>query len=276
MEKSAPMYENFLKEYGSDDAINKYTSRTAGYGISYLLNHDYAEVYLPVVDSVLQSRPQQPLRLLEFGCGAGMNIIHLVSLLEGRGIQVESAEGTDFSARLVDAAKQEAKAFLSPRLAGRVNFYVARNERLLEDMAGARGASTDKLLGSYDLIIGVNTSRYCHRLKKEQDCSADIYRLLRPGGVCIIIDMNDRFPAFRSRLKGLEQNPVECYIPTLEEYASPFETSGFEILQKKHFCWIPHSAGLVLTHFCRLMSPFLNVLARNRAMRSLVVARKPV
>ena len=275
MEESVQMYKNFAEEYGSDEAIRKYTTGTAGYGISYLLDRDYAQIYLRAVDSELRTWPRRPLRLLEFGCGGGMNIIRLVSLLERRGIQVESAQGTDFSARLVRAAEQEAKESLSHRLIGKVNFYVARNECLMEDLAGARATSIEDLADSFDLIVGVNTFRYCHRLTKERDCAADIHRMLRPGGACIIIDMNSRFPVFRSRLKGLDQNPVECYIPTLEEYASPFETSGVAILRKENFCWIPHSAGLVLTHFCRLLSPLFNVVARSRAMRSLVVARKP-
>ena len=274
MGKSSQTYESFLEEYGSDEAIHKYTTGTAGHGISYLLDHDYAEVYLRVVDSSLQTRPRRPLRLLEFGCGGGMNIIHLVSLLERRGVQVQSAQGTDFSPRLVQAAEQEAKTFLPPDVAKKLNFYVARNERLLDDLAAASGTPVENLVGSFDLIVGVNTFRYCHRLKKEQECATDIHRLLRPGGVCVNIDMNSRFPAFRSRLKRLDQNPAECYLPTLEEYASPFQTAGFEIIRKENFCWIPHSAGRALTLFYRLLSPLLNLVARSRAMRSLVVARK--
>lgn len=275
MEKSLEMYKNFTEEYGSDDAIRKYTSGTAGYGISYLLDRDYAQIYLRAVDSELQTQPRRPLRLLEFGCGGGMNIIRLVALLERRGIQVESAQGTDFSARLVHAAEHEAKALLSSELAGKVSFCVARNECLLDDLTAARGTSTEELNGSFDLIIGVNTFRYCLRLKKERECAADIYRMLRPGGVCINIDMNNRFPAFRSRLRDMERNQAECYIPTLEEYASPFEACGFEILRRQNFCWVPHSAGVALTQACRFLSPLLNLVARSRAMRSLVVARRP-
>jgi hypothetical protein len=84
MEKSAQMYEKFLEEYSSDWAIRNYTSETAGYGINYLLDNDYAEVYLSVLDSCLRTTPQRPLRLVEFGFGGGMNIIRLVSLLERR------------------------------------------------------------------------------------------------------------------------------------------------------------------------------------------------
>jgi SAM-dependent methyltransferase len=273
MENTEQINEKFLEEYGSADAVRKYTTGTAGFGINYLLRNDYARVYLDAVDSYLRTSPPRPLRLLEFGCGAGMNIITVVSLLEQKGIPVQSAYGTDFSARLVESAVQEAKASLTPELAKKLSFHVARNERLAEDLAVARGKPVADLVGFFDLIIGVNTFRYCHRLGKQQDCAADIYRLLRPGGVCVNIDMNNRFPAFRSHLKH-SADPAECYLPSLEEYATPFKNAGFEIKKKENFCWIPHSAGRSLTNCCRLASPLLNLVARGRAMRSLVVGRK--
>jgi SAM-dependent methyltransferase len=276
MQKTEEMNDKFFEEYVSEDAVRKYTTGTAGFGINYLLRHDYAKVYLSAVDSYLKTSPARPLRLLEFGCGAGMNVISLVSLLEARGIPVEFAYGTDFSPKLVQSAVQEAKASLPPGLVGKLSFHVASNERLAEELAAARGKRVEDLAGSFDLIIGVNTFRYCHRLGKEQECAADIYRLLRPGGVCVNIDMNDRFPAFRSQLKRSVENEAECRIPSLEEYASPFKAAGFELKKKKNFCWIPHSAGRGLTLSCRLMSPVLSLVAPSRAMRSLVVARKPV
>jgi SAM-dependent methyltransferase len=275
MPKTVQMYQKFLEEYASEDAVRKYTSGTAGFGINYLLRNDYARVYLSVVESFLQTLPARPLRLLEFGCGGGMNIISLVSLLEEKRVPVECAYGTDFSPTLVQSALREANASLPPGLAGKLNFLVARNERLTEDLAAARGKPVEDLVGFFDLIVGVNTFRYCHRLGKERDCAADIYRLLRPGGVCINIDMNNRFPAFRSHLKGSVEDSAECYLPSLEEYASPFKTAGFEIVREENFCWIPHSAGLALTLCCRLASPLLSLLAPSRAMRSLIVARKP-
>jgi SAM-dependent methyltransferase len=275
MEKTGLMYEKFLDEYRSEDAVRKYTTGTAGYGITYLLRNDYARIYLDALEYCMRTSPARPLRLLEFGCGAGMNITRLMALLEARALPVECAYGTDFSPRLVEAAEQESKAFLAPRLARKLNFQVARNEQLVQDLAAELEKEIEDLLGSFDLVVGVNTFRYCHRLGKELDCAADIFRLLRPGGVCVIIDMNKRFPAFRSRLKGLDQDSLECYLPSLEEYALPFKTAGFEIIRKGAFCWIPHSAGPALTLGCRLLSPFLNLVARSRAMRSLVVARKP-
>jgi SAM-dependent methyltransferase len=275
MEQTGQLYDKFLDEYVSEDAVRKYITETAGYGITYLLRNDYAQIYLDAIDSYLRTSTARPLRLMEFGCGGGMNITRLVSLLESREVPVECAYGTDFSPRLVQAAEQEAKAFLPRNLAEKLSFRVARNEKLVEDLASELRGGKD-LLGSFDLIVGVNTFRYCHRLGKQVECAVDIYRLLRPGGVCINIDMNNRFPVFRSRLRSHGRNQAECYLPSLEEYVSPFKTAGFEIIKKGNFCWIPHSAGRALTFCCRLGSPFLNLVARERAMRSLVVARKPV
>jgi SAM-dependent methyltransferase len=274
MGKNTQIYDKFLEEYGSEDAIRKYSIGTAGYGINYLLRNDYAKLYLDAVDSFLRTTPPRPLRLLEFGCGAGMNIIGLVSLLEQRGVPVECAYGTDFSSVLVESAKLEAKTALAPALAKKLSFHVARNEQLSEDLATASGKPVAELSGFFDLIIGVNTFRYCHRLGKEKECAADIYRMLRPGGVCVNIDMNNRFPVFRSKFKRAVEDETECYVPTLEEYASPFKAAGFEITKKENFCWIPHSAGRALTLSGRLLSPLLNLVARSRAMRSLIVARK--
>src|SRR5258708_11817343 len=274
MEKTEQINEKFLEEYGSEDAVRKYSTETAGYGINYLLRNDYAGVYFDAVDSYWRTSPPRPLRLLEFGCGVGMNIITLVSLLEQKGISVECAYGTDFSSRLVESAVREAKGSLTPQLAKKLSFHVARNEQLAEDLAAASGKPVAQLTGFFDLILGVNTFRYCHRLGKEQDCAADIYRLLRPGGVCVNIDMNNRFPAFRSHLRHSAEDPAECYLPTLEEYTAPFRSAGFEIMTRKNFCWIPHSAGRALTLGCRIASPILNLVARSRAMRSLVVGRK--
>jgi SAM-dependent methyltransferase len=264
----------YLEEYSSDDAIRKYTSNTAGYGIQYLLENDYANIYLAAIDQLLKTRGAAPLRLLEFGCGAGMNIITLVRLLERKGIAVERAVGTDFSQRLIDAATAEAKTLLPKKQQNKIQFAVARNETLASDLAKAMNTSSDKLTKSFDVILGVNTFRYCHRLGKELDCAQAIANMLVPGGICIMIDMNRRFPAFRSNLRLRREPKEERHLPTLEEYASPFARAGLEILRKENFCWVPHSASPALTRVCRLSAPVLNVFAKPFAMRSLVVSRK--
>lgn len=268
------MNKSFLNEYNSQEAVLKYSTKTAGEGVNYLIQHDYARVYDQAIDAC-RATADRPLRVLEFGCGAGMNLLGLVSQLQHRGIPLERAWGTDFSASLIETATKEAQAFLPAESRDKVSFHVARNERLSADLAARINRSRDELSESFDVIFGVNTFRYCHRLRNALECAADIYRLLRPAGVVVMIDMNDRFPLFRSHFKGTVETPEEAYLPSLEEYAAPFETAGFEITIKDHFCWIPHSAGPALTAICRALTPILNATARSRAMRSLVVARKP-
>ena len=113
--------------------------------------------------------------------------------------------------------------------------------------------------------------------KKELQCARDIASLLVPGGVCVVIDMNDRFLFFRSALKNRfrKQNEEECYVPSLEEYTAPFRQAGLDVIRSEHFCWVPHSSGQFMCYLLGGLSSILNVIARSRAMRSLVVLRKP-
>ena len=276
--KQDAMDASFFDEYTSHDAILKYTRATAGYGISYLLDHDYKAVYMQAIDLLPAAVKARGLRILEFGCGGGMNLVHLVSVLKQSGIKVDSAMGTDFSPVLIEAAKREANSYLRTEDRGKLAFHVAKNESLIHDIATASGVDSSKLLNSFDLILGVNTIRYCHRFERELDCARGIFDLLSPGGVCVNIDMNDRFPAFRSDLKNKlrEIKEEECYIPSLAEYAAPFEKTGFNMLRKEHFCWIPHSGGKLMCAVLGGLTPVLNMVFRNRAMRSLVVVRKPM
>ena len=268
--------EAFLKEYSTERNIRRYVKKTAGHGISYLLEHDYGDIYLEVINKYLaKTQVGKGLRLLEFGCGAGMNLLHLVSVLERRGMLVDFACGTDFSAPLIESAQREAKEALAPQIADKVKFCVAKNDSLLGDMARELEVNTESLEGSFDLILGVNTIRYCHRLKNEGACAQQIHKLLRDQGVCIVIDMNDKFPVFRTRFRDrVTKDKESYYLPSLDEYARPFELAKFEILRKGNFCWIPHSAGRSLTAVMRAMTPVLNSLGRRHAMRSLVISRK--
>lgn len=273
-----PNDDVFFQEYTSHDAILKYTRATAGVGISALLDGDYKEVYLRSLNLLPPEMKKGPIRMLEFGCGAGMNLLHLVAVLSREGFHIQSALGTDFSPVLIDAANEESRKYLQEEERKRVQFRVAKNETLLNDLASGLSTSAGALENSFQFILGVNTIRYCHRAGKQLDCAQDIFRLLAPGGVCVVIDMNDRFPAFRSavknKLRGKANQEEECYLPSLEEYTAPFQQAGFKVSRSEHFCWIPHSAGPVMTGVLRSLSPVLNAVAGSRAMRSLVVATK--
>jgi len=269
----------FFREYMSQDAILKYTRGTAGFGINYLLDHDYKQVYLDAIKRLPQQIVHDGIRVFEFGCGGGMNLLHLVAVLNRDGYNIDSAIGTDFSPVLIEAANKEAQSYLTSQQRSRVQFCVAKNETLLEDLSAGLGKERSGLENRFHFIIGVNTIRYCHRAGKQLDCARDILNLVGPGGVCVVIDMNDRFPAFSSALKnkvrGKRNREEECYLPSLEEYSEPFERTGFEVLRSEHFCWVPHSGGPFLTRVLCTLTPLLNAVARSRAMRSLVVARKP-
>ena len=268
----------FLDQYTSEDEISKYTRATAGSGINYLLDHDYKAVYLEAVGLLPQQTRQDGIRILEFGCGGGMNLLNLISVLSSKGIQITQAIGTDFSPAMVETATREAKVYLRGEDLHSPQFYVAKNESLISDLATSAGIDKSTLRDSFHFILGVNTVRYCHDAKKEMENARDIFDLLVPGGVCVVIDMNNRFPFFRSDLRNRLRRKKEeqCYVPSLEEYTAPFVKAGFEVLRSEHFCWVPHSAGPFMTGVFRTLSPILNVVARSRAMRSLVVARKPL
>jgi 2-polyprenyl-3-methyl-5-hydroxy-6-metoxy-1,4-benzoquinol methylase len=266
----------FLEEYSSENSLRKYSKETAGHGISYLLDHDYGEIYYSVIKSQIpESRLEKGLRLWEFGCGAGMNLIHLVSALERRGISVDCAVGTDFSEALIGVANQQANTYLTPEQNKKVRFCIASHENLVDDAAKGLGVRQEALVGSFDVMLGVNTVRYCHRLMKENEVAAIIASLLADHGVCIVIDMNDKFPVFRSRVRDrLSKDAKAYYLPSLDEYARPFSSAGLKILKRENFCWIPHSAGPGLTGLMRALTPALNTIAPSRAMRSLVIAQK--
>ena len=205
-----------------------------------------------------------------------MNLLNLISVLRSKGIQVTQAIGTDFSPAMVAAARREAKDYLRGQDLRSPEFYVAKNESLISDLASA-GIEKSTLRNSFHFILGVNTIRYCHAAKKEMENARDIFNLLVPGGICVVIDMNNRFPLFRSDLRNRLRRKKEkqCYVPSLEEYAAPFVKAGFEILRQGRFCWIPHSAGAFRLSVMRALSPVLNLVVKSRAMRSLIIARKP-
>jgi SAM-dependent methyltransferase len=269
--------DTFFREYTSPEATPKYTRATAGFGINYLLDHDYREVYLKALTYLPDETRQRGIRMLEFGCGGGMNLLHLISVLNRERIRVECAIGTDFSPVLIEAAKREANNCLRNDEKHKVEFFVANNQNLINDLSASSQTERTKLKNSFHFIFGVNTIRYCHAAKKEMDCARDILDLLVPGGMCVVIDMNNRYPCFRSDLKNRfrRHTEEECYVPSLEEYTAPFERTGFEVLRSEHFCWVPHSSGQFVCLLLSWVSPILNLVAKSRAMRSLVVSRKP-
>jgi 2-polyprenyl-3-methyl-5-hydroxy-6-metoxy-1,4-benzoquinol methylase len=158
----ARLQNEFFKEYTSPEAISKYTRATAGVGISHLLDHDYKSVYMAALSLLPAPATENGICMLEFGCGGGMNLVHLVSILNREGIRIQEAVGTDFSPVLIEAAKRDARECLREDELRRIGFHVARNETLSSDLAVSLGVDQRRLEGTFDFILGVNTIRYCH------------------------------------------------------------------------------------------------------------------
>jgi 2-polyprenyl-3-methyl-5-hydroxy-6-metoxy-1,4-benzoquinol methylase len=268
----------FLEHYTRQQSIERYVRNSAGAGIAYLLENVYGRIYLDIIRRLVKRDPvRRGFQVLEYGCGGGMNLLTITSLLSQMGLPLESAYGADFSPQMVDAAKREADAWAPQAFRRRITYVQARNENLAGDLAVGLSKPRSSLANSFHLIVGVNTFRFCYRLQKSQDCARDIGELLAPGGYSIMIDMNHHFPFFRSRFYDWLTKPAEeRLLPALEEYAKPFEAAGLVIDEQRNFCWIPHSASRPLLFLARFLSPVLDRFATRFAMRSLVVCHKPV
>ncbi len=191
------------------------------------------------------------------------------------GIPFDFACGTDFSGAPFDGAEREATNHRASEQQARVRFRVANNENLVHDVAKGLGVGTNALLGSFDLVLGVNTMRYCHRLDDQGRCVGAGLIFWRMVAFASSLTLNRESPAFRSRIRDrLAKGRNANSLPSLDEYARPFSSAGFEILKKENFCWIPHSAGPGSRPVMKALTPMLTALAPNRAMRSLVISRK--
>src|SRR6266487_6843770 len=122
----------YLDQYTSENEISKYTRATAGSGINYLLDHDYKAVYLKALNLLPQQTCQSGIRILEFGCGGGMNLLRLISMLSTSGIHIAQAIGTDFSPAMVETARREARDHLSEDELRKIEFHVAKNESIID------------------------------------------------------------------------------------------------------------------------------------------------
>lgn len=267
--------DDTLQVYSAEAAIRKYRRATAGEGINYLLPHSYGPIFEKAAAAALTDTGSSRLRALEFGCGAGMAIHHLA---EDLGERVELAVGADFVPEMIEAANRDLEEFGSDSAKQRLRYVVAPNESLVADIAAALDTQTADLEGSFQLALGVNTFRYAVRHGTSATVVDQLDRLLAPSGRVVMIDMNDRFPyGVKPRRSTNGWPPLrfdQPKLPSLDEYAQPFVDGGFEVLERRHFCWIPHSASGARFRVTKALSPALDRVAPDHAMRSLVIARK--
>jgi SAM-dependent methyltransferase len=264
------------------EIIARYVSPT----VAYVVKSVYGQIYKRIIQTLTRRRPTgYPFRILEYGCGPGMNLLEVIELFLAQGAHPVNAIGTDFSPPMIEAARCEAKKRLGTEL-NIVSYFVARNEALTHDLASLLGVQPSDLQNTFDLILGVNTFRYAYRLNKANTCAREIFSLLRPGGYSVMIDMNRGFRFVGSNMHDIfTRAKQKDYIPSLQQYSRPFYYAGFVIEESRtffcftsdHFCaWLPCSARSLLVSLCRDLIPFWNTCFSPLARHSLVIGNKPV
>jgi SAM-dependent methyltransferase len=277
----APSQLGDFAEYEDPTVIDRYRWGTSGEGINHLLPNVYGPLFLDGARAAQKDTGAAQLRVLEFGCGAGMALQLVAERLDAEGM-FASGIGTDFAPSMVEAARREAASRKSPAVKERLQFAVATNEDLAGGISRELGVTPESLAGTFHLIIGVNTFRYAIRHGMSREVIEQLHTLLAPGGRVVNIDMNDRFPYGlkpKRRTSSAKKSslPIEfgtAELPSLEQYATPFREGGFEVLRAGNFCWIPHSARGVRFRALKAAEPLLDKLVPDRAMRSLIVARR--
>ncbi len=268
-----------LQVYSKDAVVKRYVSETAGDGIHYLLRNIYGPIYLENIKNFqTETDYRGGLRFLEFGCGGGMNLLYLINLLTEHKLPINDGYGTDISEAMLLAARRDAESVLpQSQIKNKVHFILAPNEHVIDDISSGVNKHKSEISNSFHFVFGVNTFRYCIRENKQKECAENLFDLLEKGGRCVMIDMNKHFPLYRSRIRFmLTRSKERFYLPDLDEYASPFENAGFEIVEKRNFCWIPHSSCNLRFRLCRFINPYFDRIAPGFGMRSMVVARKPL
>ena len=145
--------------------------------------------------------------VLEIGCGTGSTAI-------AHAPYVKHILATDFSAKMIEIARDKAQA------AGIDNVSF---EALPVDELGVADASVDAVM-AHSLL---------HLLEDKERTIADVYRMLKPGGVFVTSTacLGDMMPLFRLILpigRFLRLFPL-VKVFTAAELKSSFEKAGFEI-----------------------------------------------
>jgi SAM-dependent methyltransferase len=281
-----PETDVYFAEYSQPTIIARYLSGTAAPASTYLVRAVYSPIYQEILQTLVSRNPEHNgFRILEYGCGGGMNLLQLIRLFQAQGAQLADAIGTDFSPAMIEAARIEAKQQLPVKLNALTTYLVARNETITQDLASGLGASLGELHNTFDLILGVNTFRYAHRRKRDETVARELFALLRPGGYSIMIDMN-RFRFVGSRVRDpCKRAKQRYYIPSLRQYSGSFLKAGFVITQARTFygltrlplgSWVPASVEVSMLSLFRALRPTLDTYLSLFARHALVIAKKPV
>lgn len=268
--------EMAYEEYSQPQNIAKYQRATAGQGIEYNLHALYGPLLMEHARASAAATGSASLRILEFGCGAGMVLAHLAEELRRAGYEIDAAVGTDLVPEMITAARAELAAYGSPWAVQHLRFIVAPNEALYSPIAEDLEGDPRQVEQGFDFVCGVNTLRYNVLGGSGEAVARELAKLMAPGARVVMIDMNDRFPY---GLKPKRSGPsgisfAREILPTLQDYERPFDRPEFRIVERGHMNWIPHSANGLRFHLARLASAPLDKLVPDRAMRSVIVAER--
>jgi ubiquinone/menaquinone biosynthesis C-methylase UbiE len=132
----------------------------------------------------------------------------------------------------------------------------------------------------FDCCIGITT--FCYLPDKKRGLS-EIIRVLKPGGIILIIDQNRvNFIFMLSKLYYLRHRKLnrqpQVSQSTLFLYRQLFHEAGLEIETSGSFSWIPHALP---TAIVKLLTPFDYILTRlpivkNYAMRLFIIGKTGV
>ena len=132
---------------------------------------------------------------------------------------------------------------------------------------------------AFDGMIAMNALSYCVNKGK---ALAEAFRVLKPGGRIVLIDMNYLLHLPYHLLAIKEWRKARLWTPQLLQstpwgWRKRFSSAGFKILEQFEFNWIPHRFSL---ESVRRMEPLDRLLSslplvRNCAMRIGLAALKP-
>ena len=147
-------------------------------------------------------------RLLDIGCGGGANLNRMLSLNP-----TANAVGSDISR-------------LAMEMTHEVNYRDIVDKRLL--LLGGDATQLPLAKESYDLVTAFETIYYWHSMELGVQ---EMYRVLRPGGTCLIANEMDGLAA---DVRAFEKTVGGFRVYTIDEIAEYLANAGFTDIRSRH------------------------------------------
>lgn len=202
------------------DNIDNYDDEIPAHIASYLL-----EIKTQKINAILEplaTQTNERLKGIDLGCGTG----EYVKYLEDKNSTL-SIDGLDFSEKQLEHARQKG----------------LKNTFIHDSMSHITGAKDE----SYDFSYAINSLHHLPSKDEQKKTLAEIYRLLKPGGVFIIHEINIKNPVIRfyvnyifPRLRNIDDGS-EIWLTEKLVKESPFVIDKID-----YFTFIPDFTPLFL------------------------------